>query len=752
MAVDKASLNKAIKEEKESLKRAIEEENEESSDWSNPAKDVAKAEEKAAEATEDAAREKARAEARAKVAFDEEFKAKRAEEERERKLANMDAYNRKKTEVLDRLSQTSIAKGFRAVRGANQAARSAGRDVARGGVAIIKFIFFVTLIIIVIIASLVGLYSAQGSNCVEYRTPGLQGWDAIWADYLTWDFTKCVFGNLFIDIGDVLEEIDIADAIIETMDQQVYRATGDYYYTDPEQNSEPMGVFIEELNVKDKYYTDQSISVSAKLRVKTIGDKIDGIFTCDIDGIIYDQITPSTGVFSINKEKTQKVVCGWKPDTFTKTDNSKDFELTTVYDFETFAYTAPSVVKSEVWDNLTPEQKSKIRTYSDGPTLKTNVAPMQIGGELESVDDNKVVIIETGEHALRTAISDTEGNLNDIDLHEIPLGITFHADKGKKTWDNGRVNEIKKFVVVMPSGLQLREETGSEGTSVTSCFGYTFTKSESCGDISTYLGDEEDYEFLCSDGDIIYTLDQTGDNQKIRDIDNFKTIECTLTSSSQSFFQDQASQDVGGKLIAIKMFATYEYEVTKESGLNVVRRTQYEYDDLKTYKCSGEIEDFAEKGIGVTQTIRDDYKVKYQTKFRKYLPSASEMEKIRIEALMAAIAEKFAGMTAPEDDENGILDYITGYNKKSRIAEKHDKELEGLSNKLQEILLDNRKDINKTLAVYYNKTNQDYKDAIGEDLYTADTQASPQDYYNWLGTLCEETTAVVASGTVTSTS
>ena len=755
MAKDKGSLNKAIKEEREALKKSIEEE-EEQPDWNSFTKEeteTAKAQRAAAQADEEAARQNARTAARSRAAYNEELKAEEAKITAEREDAKKSKYERGRDAVKNRLAETALAQRVRDVKGIGRGMSAAGRDVATAGFATVKFLIILSLIIIGFIALLIGLYSAYGDDCVEFRAPGLQGWDAILADYTSWPFVQCVLSNMFTGIINLFEKFDIADDILGFMDQQVYRATGDYYYTDPEANSEPMGVFIEELKTKDKYYTDEPISISAKLKVKTIADQVDGRFSCDIDGILYDQITPSGATFSISKEKTQKVVCGFNKDIFTKTDNSKDFELTTVFNFKTFAYMAPSIVKEEIWENLTRTQQDRIRQSAEGNTLKTNIAPMQIGGELESVDDNSVVILESRSGSLSSVV-ENEGTLSQNTIKEMPLGITFDAQKGKDTWDKGKVNEIQKLIIVLPQGLQLREEDNSSGDVVKSCFGYTFKKESGCGSINTYLDDQEDYEFLCSSGDIVYTFDPSGDNLKIRDFDTFKTIECTLTSTLQSLFTNEQEQEVGGKIIAIKIFATYVYEVTKTTNINVVKRYQGVYDEIKTYSCTGTINTDANSGSAIGSDIQELYSEKYQTKFRNAITSAnvgSEMEKARIEALMTAITYKFSAFSVTDNDENnnGIPDYLTGYSKRGGLVDKHDKELEGLANWLDDLLVKNKKDVEDTLTEYYDTANLNYQASTGEDLYPDENKAELSDYQNWARTLCEVTTSTTATPTVT---
>ena len=246
----------------------------------------------------------------------------------------MNWWDKAKGKTKDTVSDSKLGKAVQGMGKGMQGLKSLHSDVKNGaskvagGFAdvlfkIIKGVFWGLLIVGILFAAAVMLYSAESENCVEFRTPGLQGYSAIFTDFQNYEFTKCVFANLFSNVEIAIQKIDVVDHILNFMDQQVYRATGDYYYANVDDNVEPVGVFIENLKKKSRYYTDEMVSISADIKVKTLGSKVVGKVTCDLEGIPYDQIVPSTGNFSADKDQSTKVVCGWLPYKFKKTDNSK---------------------------------------------------------------------------------------------------------------------------------------------------------------------------------------------------------------------------------------------------------------------------------------------------------------------------------------------------------------------------------------------------------------------------------------------
>ncbi|MCB9358604.1 hypothetical protein H6503_01610 [Candidatus Woesearchaeota archaeon] len=580
-----------------------------------------------------------------------------------------------------------------------------------------------------------------GEDCSEYHVPGTQGYDEIWADYNNVEFTNCVLTNAFSDVGVALEKIDFTRYIMEFINQQVYKATGDYWYTAVDENQVPMGVFIEKIDTKDKYYTHEVISIPVTLKVETVDQEVKGVASGSINGIPCSSTTPENGTFSVTESQKRTIICKFDRDIFSKTENTK-FNFQSRYDFMTFAYMTPLFIKSSAWDNRSDQQKAEIENLASQNFLKTHNAPVWIAGEIDG---------EQGKR--RVDVSDPSVT----EVKDIIMGITLHADKQDNGWDKGEVNEIKEFIMVFPSSLSLQSDSDDEqdSDSVEACGGYTFTLSHSCPELEkqalSYLstGTQESQGFICNSGDNVYSLDRSGSNKKFKSFSTFESISCVLKADINGLFtSDDVLSDgssLGVNQVPIKIFTSYEYDVSKTARINIAKSQGAVYDKIKQYTCIGDIEKNASQGT--ESQNKDTYAQKYQNTVRKNIPQLADMEEIRYEAVVAAIIEAYNGFEVnptTDVDDDGTIDYITGCRKSSPLTDETEEDIKCLISRFQsEFFLKNSNDVEKSMKAYYE---------ANKNTYSTEQQATLQDYYNWLRTLCKNVeTAVDTTATPTVT-
>jgi hypothetical protein len=692
------------------------------------------AEREAIKAEKVAAEEKAEVEKRATIERAETERrnsltaSERAKEDIEKSKDNLKQYLRN-TKVGQGLDKAAYAKEYAKEMGSNinsglnsmgKGLKNAGERTISTGWQIIKGLIFLAIILIILFMAGLMLYSAQAQNCAEFREPGLQGWGALRADYGNPEFRSCAFDNIFSTIGITFQkqviDKDISVHIMDFINQQVYRATGDYYYSNVDQNREPVGVFIESLSLNDRYYTDEATSISADINVKTFNERLTGELNCFIDNRLHDYMTPSDGKIAVEQSTPINIQCGFEKDRFLDSGRKK-LEIKTLFEFATFAYMSPSVIRQSVWQNLTDTQRKNVNVAVDNSLLRTTNAPVQIGGQLGSIE-NSIVII-----------NDRPDSLNQ---KEVPFGMTIIANNQKTTWDEGEIKSIKNLIITIPNNFKLREEEIYSDNLIQSCVGYIFKKSEDCNILNEYLDDEQDYRYLCMEGDRIYILDQSGSNPKLENIKTFRTLQCTLEADVEEIFKGDNSEQLGFNQIGIKIYTDYEYTVNRISYLNFIKRTTLSHEQLKTYTCTGVIQESANKSTKINEERIDKYK-KIQNTYRRHLPlSMPESEKVRLEAMIAAITYKFSGLEATNQNDlnnNGIIDYLTGClgTTSLEVRDNHDRQIQCLISELNDILRINVFNIEKTFETYYNRK---------EDFYETDKQANIQDYYDWLGVLC----------------
>ncbi|MFT4303232.1 MAG: hypothetical protein ACMXYG_01590 [Candidatus Woesearchaeota archaeon] len=588
------------------------------------------------------------------------------------------------------------------------------------------------LAIIIFGSIMFGGYTANAGVCDTIEDRTIQGYERIFKSYSDIEFTNCVITNSLGSLGEVVKALDITDHIMRFINQQVYRATGDYWYAVVDENAIPMGVFIENIDARDTYNTHESISISATLRVETVDQQIQGIASGFINGLPCSTITPENGTFNLDRSQKRTIVCRYNPNTFSRSENTR-FILRTMYDFTTFAYMTPMFIKSTAWDNRTEQQKAQIDRMASDNFLKTQNAPVWIAGNIDG---------ERGKR--RIEIDDQTTHANDI-----VMGITLHADKQTHGWDSGGVNEIKDLVFIFHKSLSLIPDNYTEpGDEFIACGGYTFRRdNEICNEIEKkaelYITSEtENKETICSPDDNVYSFDRSGDNKKFRSFSTFETISCNLRADINELFKTNEG-DLGFNFIPIKIYTSYNYEVSRATRINIVHRRQTMQQGIRTYTCIGRIEEDAKKGE--KSDNKDIYAEKYQTMIRNNLPQVADMEKIRYEAMVAAIIEKYNNFEInpqTDTDNNGVIDFLTGCNRASNWPNDNLQDIRCLVGRLEHHMRLNRNNVEETIKSYY----EEY-----DEIYTEEQQATIEIYYNWLNTLCnipKPETITTASPTV----
>jgi hypothetical protein len=588
----------------------------------------------------------------------------------------------------------------------------------------IKFVAGLVIVIIFIFFTVMTVYGQTAPKCAHLREEGVMGWDAYRSDLKNPDFWGCMVKEVGIPIKGVLEQISITKHVLNFLDQQIYRATGDYYFYEIDKNSkEPVGVFIKNINIEPFYYYEDAIAIDAEIEVKTIGTIIKGIFSCDIGGVIFNSLTNNG---RIEVEKTISFPAGCFFNAYKFTPSTKQATYSVQFDFQTFAAMAPVFIRRDSYNAMTPEQKSSIVRKADGTSLKTTNAPVKIGGGVGGDNKNLVLLSETSEN-------------------EIKLGITLHADN----FDEGNVKRINELIISIPKDLKLKaepksqelqprtqtndEETKEKNTDsappatptpdaskkIQACGGYTFELVSDCSKINSdfsynqkqtdskttppsandpkkekQTSNEEDFKICNTENSNTYRLIQDETSKKIEQFEKFKTITCwlrispseTKTSSDstpgtilKSQFENFFTEDevkVGTRVIPIKIATHYRFEISKKRTINIRSKSSgFEY--LRTSDCSSfkqeELSSLRTKAAKIDGKAVDFYAKKLQSSvistINKNLPKG--YTSVQIEAIVAAVMYKFSGLylkgidaeSTPED----INTYDNNKNKNSEI-------------------------------------------------------------------------------------
>lgn len=623
------------------------------------------------------------------------------------------------------------------------------KDVAKaGGILIITAValFFLSL-------GAMMLYGAQAENCKEVAIAGLQG-PAVLKNYIPGTgFTSCVADNIFSKVGFGASKMNIDDAITNFFNKAAYRATGDYYYPVVDENAVEVGIFLENVNTgSSKFDNDKEISMSADIVAKTVGFPIEGIVTCKLDKRLSSSMTPSTGRFFAEKGANTPITCKFNPGFITKSD-SYVFELSTEFEFTTFAYSVPSVMKRSLWANreLSEDQKAVYNSKANQLLKNTNKAPVEIGGRIGS--GTSIFLVD-----------DTDTDYNE----EIPFGITLDGTKGTRHygWENGQVKEVKALAISMPEWLSFEDENTVPVDTIKTCSGYTFKLTTSCDEVKAYINSTQNQsDYICYGGMHVYLL-QSGEGKNLRgDIfdDKFETLQCTLTATTENLFKgDNTAQQLGFNQFPVKIVARYEYKVNERRQIDVTKVSKNPNEGLTTYTCTGDIEAEAAKGTALSTEITDIYSKTFQNLFRSYLSKAtSTMERARLEALQLAIAYKFSGLkstsTNNKDNDNRI-DYINGCTKingRETPTDDYEAELDCSQRDIYKYLELNGNDVSKALESYYADTAHLGVYITASNALTSSTPAETsttnaatvEDYYNSLRTLCKATSTASATST-----
>jgi hypothetical protein len=628
-------------------------------------------------------------------------------------------------------------------------------------------VYFLLIFLIIFLSNWFGayLYGNQATKCVDYikdpAVPGLAG------SYFTFNgvyfknpgLFSCVFSQWFKPIQINFKNFGITKKIAELMDEQIYAATNEYYFTKVDENAEEVGVFIENFDIENEYYADQAISVMVDLKVKTLGDTISGSAVCDINNAPVDLMYPDNGRFTADKTTMATLGCVFDKNRFDA--GTKALKFTAQFKFNNFAYMVPTFIKRSVYKGMTPTQKQDVESKAGENILKTSNTPVKIGGRIGAEDSN-LIIIEDNPILTNTDTSTTEGNgvassVSFDVIQNIKFGIMFESNSWTST---GKVREMDKVVIILPTALQLSTEKNKGNDEIESCGGYTFKIGENCNGLKEYLG-TDDYDYICSSGQTAYMLDQSGSNAKINEFDTTKTIHCWLKSNREELFKDDNGNDVGVRALAAKIFSTYKYEISESKSLNIVKKIQVGYSRLSKEECSESLLYSIGKPYDIATDTISNYadrfqgKVKGYTKKEAYLPTG--FDKVQIEALVAAISKKYSGfnVTSKEQDKNnnGILDYLTGCWKlkdpNNVMMDNHDADIMCLLDFFKP-KLDANKDIKAALDEYYkSRTSEDGT----SNTYSEEKKATIEDYHAWIKILCKDKTNIynTASPTATAT-
>lgn len=568
------------------------------------------------------------------------------------------------------------------------------------------------------------------------------------------EFAKCVRTKFWDGTWEFIKTLNFVAPIVKLFQQQVNYATGGLYYAQVDQNAkEPTGLFIKNINKQDKYYTDEPITVSADIEIKTINSQINGFVSGYMVGLTCDELYPQNGIISVDQDTTEKFICTYNPNSLSKTKDQV-FEIIASFNSKNIAYMRPTFTKRTAWNQYTDAQKKSEKLKSLSNSFKDSNAPMRIAGEVGTDTDDIILINDYSESQNKVTF---------------PIGISLLTGDTNNGWTEGKVKRINQLFFILPAGITMQSDAmgGNSEKEFKACRGYTFEKIGSCSDLKNKINDKTYGEFLCEENENIYSLVQDSKSLHIKSFDEHFTFNCLLETDKDELFKNQNGEDIAKtNEKGIKIFSDFQYTVEKDMKLNVLRRFKSQDKGLTTYSCPADYETKFKNINPIELDLREKYSQQYQNLFEKYMSrndDISQKDFITYEALAASITNKYSQFNIKEivvDSSNletsvpGVpsttmyRSYLTGcLLMNSNSIDGEEKDIECLFTKLSSLMKENGNDPKKSLSAYYalQSTNDDDKDK--NKVYNE--YATIDDYNKWLYTLCDKSDWEVKSETST---
>jgi hypothetical protein len=669
--------------------------------------------------------------------WQEKQSKKEAEENRKQEIANMAAHQRAFAHVGDAYN------------------KYLGKYVNWAGDKIgltFGWLMVVFIIFLIIFGSTFAIYKTHENSCSDLReTSGWGNFLSIWVPVGQSEFARCIQTKFWSSVGNFFKNLNFIAPLTRIFNEQVNIATGGLYYAQVDKNArEPTGLFIKDIDVQARYYTDEAITIAATIEIKTINSKINGIVQGFLDNYIAcHQIYPTTGGFNIDQYTSERFLCTFEPDTLSKTGDVS-FTITSDFGSKNIAYLRPMIIKRTSWDKYTPEQKSKAKSLSESNSLKDSNSPMRIGGKIGN--DGNIVLIN---------------DYSDTSSSTFPFSLSLQSGERNDGWTNGKVRRINKLFIVLPFGVELNPDliSNEQSKEFTACRGYTFEKLNSCNEIKQHIDDDSYSEFLCEENENIYLLKQGNQNTNIASFDDHTTIHCILKTDNEKLFTNSDGENIARvENKGIKIYSDFQYNVERILKLNVIRRFQDSKRGFVVQSCSDEIKKDLSKNKHEEITIqtKDNYGSKYQTTFNKVISLDTEItqkERVVYEALMTSITEKYSNF-APNKiifssniNYNNNMDYpvptsgtthregyfLTGclLIGQQNVVDNIEKDIGCLVPKLKKLMQQHNNDIDKVLSGYYTEATTKI---TGETQEVYSQKALKSDYNKWLYNLCDKST------------
>lgn len=621
---------------------------------------------------------------------------------------------------------------------------------------IIKYIIITAIVLFIVILLLYAAFVNFEEDCRHYRQTPDPGWPAFqeytggfWPPWSMSNYTSCIMSEPFSAIIYLVQQVSITKRALDFLDTEISRATGDTYFQKIEQNErEPTGVFIENIDAGKSYYTDEPLSTTADIKVKTIGNMVVGSTECDINSVPSRTMHPHDGVFKTDKSTTFSIGCFYPQGTLPPGDGTLRF--TVVFDFDAFAYVIPTFVKYEVYKKLSDTQKSQLERKAQDVLLRTTNTPVKIGGAIGDEEDKVVVV----------------NNMMIVDnkIKNLRLAIKFIVEN----WDEGKIKRVRKLAIALPTGLELDPDIDDPAAGIVACGGYRFHQAECTnGKVREYLnegliGDQEKeaVAFCKEDGrENLYLLDVSGDNKKIQDVTKSELLSCWLDADYNTVFDVPEDGDIGVNVLPIKVLTSYDFSITRSKRIKLMEKPGADF-QLIARTCNDDVYEIASSAVSsIPDSAMRTYANKFQSFARKYSTSkylTSGLTAPEMEALIAAVIQRYTGIGADASsssdpasannndiDGNNIYDFITGcrYTTPSQAelyrlrSEDFDGDVRCFVEKIRVALINTTNDINTSLESYYKDGS-----IAGHYLpqFTSSRRAGYSDFSAWLKAICKE--------------